>query len=403
MINQEKIQEWIRTFLNHIHDETLEVHVKVQEGYKFASVDNFQKHFNLEDADFAGMLERSILNNNLAVGARFWPRKMLLIYAQEYSEETRNALRVLFDETKDVYSRINDVDGMLSKINDARNQKLGETANSFIGVRFLSLLLGYRYPEKYNPLKPSEWKFFAKFIDTDFAMPMHTTFGDQYKIYEPYIESLRIAIKDREDIKEVREALTRGLSFADNESRWIAQDIIYVTARVLSGTRKDDDEVSKTELISIGQEELLDESSINDLVEENTGFVPLEKHLEEYVMKNWDLVDFGEKLTLYREDDGTPGQQYVTDVGIIDILAKDAQGNFVVIELKRAESKYHVVGQILNYMQWVQENLATEKEKVRGMIVVGKADATLKSALKQVADKVILKEYRVKMTFIDPK
>ena len=119
-------------------------------------------------------------------------------------------------------------------------------------------------------------------------------------------------------------------------------------------------------------------------------------------MKNWDIVDFGEKLTLYREDDGTPGQQYVTDVGIIDILAKDTKGNFVIIELKRAETKYHVIGQILNYITWVEENLALKNEKVRGIIVVGKADKTLKSALKQVGDKVALKEYRIKMTFIDP-
>ena len=83
-------------------------------------------------------------------------------------------------------------------------------------------------------------------------------------------------------------------------------------------------------------------------------------------------------------------------------MAKDEKGNFVVIELKRAESRYHVLGQILNYMSWVEENLATNGEKVRGMIVVGRADKTLKYALKQVADKVILKEYRIKMTLIDP-
>jgi RecB family endonuclease NucS len=124
--------------------------------------------------------------------------------------------------------------------------------------------------------------------------------------------------------------------------------------------------------------------------------------VEEYLVRKWDTIDFGEKLELYRDEDGTPGQQYTTEVGIIDILAKDSKGDFVVIELKRAESGYKVVGQVLNYMGWVQDKLATHGQKVRGMIIVGRADNTLKSALKLVADKVKIREYRVKMDFIDP-
>jgi RecB family endonuclease NucS len=82
-------------------------------------------------------------------------------------------------------------------------------------------------------------------------------------------------------------------------------------------------------------------------------------------------------------------------------LAKDTEGNFVVTELKCAESKYHVSGQNLNYMTWVKENLASEGERVRGIIVVGRADKTLRSAVRQVEDRVLLKEYRIKMTFTD--
>jgi RecB family endonuclease NucS len=402
MINQEKIKEWVRTYLKHIQEVSVDVHVSKEEGYKFASIDNFQKYFNLEDPDLLGMLEKSIINNNLVVGAQYWPRKMLLLYAQDYPEETRSALRNLFDESKEIYTRITETDKIFSHINEIRSAKLEATANTYIGLRFLSLLLGFRFPNKYNALKPSEWKFFTRFIDPDFLIPIHTTAGEQYRFYEPYIEALRIYIKDREEIQSIKKLITKGLSFDDSESHWMTQDIIYVTARVLAEERSE----QKTETVAATQENDEEASSIEDIIsteENDTGFMPLEKHLEEYIMKNWDIVDFGEKLSLYREDDGTPGQQYMTDVGIIDILAKDAQGNFVVIELKRAESKYHVLGQVLNYMTWVQKNLALNNEKVRGMIVVGKADNTLKSAIEQVSDKVILKEYRIKMTFADVK
>ena len=326
---------------------------------------------------------------------------MLLLYAQDYPKETRLALQNLFDETKEIYTRITETGKAFDNINEIRNAKLKTSANTYIGLRFLSLLLGFRFPDKYNALKPAEWKFFTRFIDPKFLIPIHTSAGEQYRFYEPYIEALRAYLKDREDIKAIREALTRGLSFDDLELRWITQDVIYVTAHLLSSERSNQEEEKETKNIEENDEDVSITGEL-DSVEDNTGFVPLEKHLEDYIMKNWDIVDFGEKLTLYREDDGTPGQQYVTDVGIIDILAKDTKGNFVIIELKRAETKYHVIGQILNYITWVEENLALKNEKVRGIIVVGKADKTLKSALKQVGDKVALKEYRIKMTFIDP-
>lgn len=400
-LREDKIQEWVRAFLENVQEVSLEMHVKKDEGYKFAAVENFQKNFNIEEPDLVGMLDRAIVNNNLVTGSQYWPRKMLLLFAQDYPQETRSALRDLFDESKDVYVRLSNAVDALNKVNDARNAKLSETANSYIGLRFLSLLLGFKFPQTCNALKPSEWKFFSRFIDPDFAIPKHTSAGEQYRAYEEYIEALRKNLMERNEIKVIKDALTKGLDFQDEGYRWITQDVIYVTARVLADKRTDEKTPPTT--TERANDADLESEIIESETEENTGFVPLEKHLEEYIMKNWDLVDFGESLSLYRDDEGTPGQQYVTEVGIIDILAKDTKGNFVVIELKRAESKYHVVGQVLNYMTWVEDNLATNNEKVRGLIVVGRADNTLKSALRQVKDKVALKEYRVKMTFMDPK
>jgi len=400
MINQEKIKEWVREYLKHIQEITLDVHVTRDEGYKFLSINNFQKHFNIEELDLSGMLDRAILNNNLVVGAMYFPKKMLLIYAQDYTEETRLALRDLFDESKDVYVRMTEAKEAFDNISKIRNIRLEETSNSYIGLRFLSLLLGYRFPEKYNALKPAEWKFFAKFLDSDFSIPNRTPVGEQYRIYNLCIEALRNHLKDRKEMEPIREALTQGLPFNDAELHWVTQGVIYVTAKLLAGEKS---EQKAEPIVSSPENEEEVSTTSGVLVEDyNTGFMPLEKHLEEYIMKNWDIIDFGEELTVYRDEDGTPAQQYVTDVGIVDILAKDTKGNFVVLELKRAESKYAVVGQILNYMSWVEENLASDKEKVRGIIIVGKADNTLKYALRQVQDKVILKEYRIKMTFSNP-
>jgi len=398
MIDQEKIQEWVREYLKYIQDISINEHVNSIEGYKFKLIDNFQKYFDLKDPDLFGMLEKSIEKSNLVVGAQYWPRNMLLEYAQNFPKETKIALENFLNEKKDVYIRLTEAVKDFDCINEKLRKKTKGNQNTYIGLRFLTVLLSYKYPEKYNAIKPNEWKFFARFINADFLIPKHTSVGEQYRFYEKYIEELRLYVKNREDIKKIKEVFTRGLSFDDSESHWITQDIIYITANLLS-RKKSEQAENKEQSIEKECSLFTDFSDTED----NTGFVPLEKHLEEYIIKNWDIIDFGKKLFIYSDDDGTLGQQYITDVGVIDILAKDAEGNFVVMELKRAETKYHVVGQILNYITWVEENLASNKQKVLGMIVVGRADKTLKSAIKQVSNKVFLKEYRVKMTFNDPK
>jgi len=92
MIPKARIQEWVNLYLDHIKEITPEIHVRDEEGYKFKSVDNFQQNFNLDARDLAVMLDKAIENNNLTVGNMHFPRKMLLIFAQERPEETRETL-----------------------------------------------------------------------------------------------------------------------------------------------------------------------------------------------------------------------------------------------------------------------------------------------------------------------
>jgi len=394
---QEKIAEWYQLYLQHVRDVSLETHVKNEEKYKFEAVQNFQSKFDINATDLAGNIEESIINNNLAIGAMYFPRKMLIAYAQDFPEDTRNALKNLFDESKDVASRLNEAEQDFLAINEMRNSQLGHASHhTYMGLRFLSLLLGFRYPEKYNPLKPAEWKVFARFVNPDFSIPQRTPPGKQYEMYAEYIELLRDYIKSRKEADEIRKKMVEGLEFQDEEFRWMAQNIIFVTSHKVANTRAKEAQVDERQDIIADEDDREKTENINS-EEYGTGFMPLEQHLEEYMVKNWDNIDFGLDLSIYIEDDGTPGQQYATDVGVIDILAKDKNGNFIVIELKRAEYGFKVVGQILNYIGWVKKNLASEGQKVYGLIIVGKANKTLLSAVEPVSDLVFVKEYRIKM------
>jgi restriction system protein len=96
------------------------------------------------------------------------------------------------------------------------------------------------------------------------------------------------------------------------------------------------------------------------------------------------------------EEDGDIAQEYQTPIGRIDILAKDRENtDWVVIELKRGRSSDVVVGQLLRYMGWVQENLAGEGEAVKGVVIAGDVDDRLQYALKPLIDKVTLLTYTV--------
>ena len=83
----------------------------------------------------------------------------------------------------------------------------------------------------------------------------------------------------------------------------------------------------------------------------------MEAQLEDFLIHNWDETDLGKTYDLIYEDE-LISQQYKTDIGRIDILARNkATGSHVVVELKRNQTSDDTVGQILRYMGWVEEKL----------------------------------------------
>ncbi len=121
----------------------------------------------------------------------------------------------------------------------------------------------------------------------------------------------------------------------------------------------------------------------------------LERYLEDFIVSNFSKI-FGNKLTIYESEEGN-GQQYTTDVGNIDILARETKSNaYVVIELKKGRESDKVVGQILRYMGWIKENLATEGESVKGIIICKGKDDKLEYSLKAIPGiDIELKLYKI--------
>jgi len=121
----------------------------------------------------------------------------------------------------------------------------------------------------------------------------------------------------------------------------------------------------------------------------------LEAHLEDFLVENWEKLDLGKKYNILEEDGDLVGQQYITPVGRMDILCKSKdEKEILVLELKKGRSSDAVVGQTLRYIGWLEENMAHNGEKIKGLIILGENDDRLKYSLKTVPN-VDLMTYKV--------
>ena len=136
--------------------------------------------------------------------------------------------------------------------------------------------------------------------------------------------------------------------------------------------------------------------STDETIEDPAAFA-MEKHLEDFLVNNWTGTDLSNDFDIYEEDGDKVGQQFPTDTGPIDILAisKDRK-TLLVIELKKGRANDVVVGQLLRYMGFVQDELAESDQTVRGVVIALEEDPRLKRALAMVPS---IEFYRYQVSF----
>lgn len=123
----------------------------------------------------------------------------------------------------------------------------------------------------------------------------------------------------------------------------------------------------------------------------------MEKHLEDFLVKNWAQTDLGRDYDIFAEDGELVGQQYPTDTGPMDVLAiKKDKSELLVVELKRGRASDVVVGQVLRYMGFVKEELAEPAQAVRGVVIALEDDIRIRRALAMTP---MIDFYRYQMTF----
>jgi hypothetical protein len=161
-----------------------------------------------------------------------------------------------------------------------------------------------------------------------------------------------------------------------------------------------DDWVSGQVEESGGIEKPTERPVVDPKSEEDLALFYMEKHLEDFLIENWERTELGSKYELIEEDGVIISQQYKTGIGFIDILAKEkTTGDYVVIELKKNQTSDDTVGQISRYMGWIGDKLA-EGNNVKGIIIAAKYDQRLYYALK-VVNNIEVYLYRVDFQLIE--
>ena len=136
--------------------------------------------------------------------------------------------------------------------------------------------------------------------------------------------------------------------------------------------------------------------STDKTIEDPTEFA-LEKHLEDFLVKNWKNTSLGKEYDIYELDGVSVGQQFPSDTGPLDILAISKDRNtFLVVELKKGRVSDNVVGQIQRYMGYVKEDLAESYQHVKGIIIGSEDDIRIRRALSVTTN---IEFYKYKVNF----
>lgn len=136
------------------------------EKYKWEAVKFFQDNWNVNAADFAEMLTRSLSKTyNLLASMNNFPAKMIEVFAKTAPEEVRAMYIALFDESKDVVSRIIEFKDKASVLLEKHGNGAGQ---HYQYENAVSTYLWLRYPDKYYIYKYSEVKVVADELESEY-------------------------------------------------------------------------------------------------------------------------------------------------------------------------------------------------------------------------------------------
>lgn len=198
------------------------------EKYKWEAVKWFQNNWDVNASDFADMLTRSLSKtNNLLASAKNFPAAMIQNFAKAAPEEVRGMFIDLFDESKEVFERIESFKmksaTLLEEYGNGAKQHY-QYENS------ISTYLWLRYPDKYYIYKFSEIKAVVNKLKSNYSFRRGAYADNIRNFFKLYNEICADLKQDEELIELLKSQLTESC-YPDPELRTLTIDVGFYISR----------------------------------------------------------------------------------------------------------------------------------------------------------------------------
>lgn len=199
-----------------------------KEKYKWEAVKWFQDNWDVNATDFAEMLNRSLdKTSNLLASVNNYPKLMIVRFAKAAPEEVRTMFIALFDESKDVFERIDAFKTQSSILLEKYGNK---GAQHYQNENSISTYLWLRYPDKYYIYKYGEVKTVASELGLDYKFKKGA-YAENIRNSIKFYNEISLALKkDTELVKLFHSQLT-DTCYPDPELKTLTIDVGFYISR----------------------------------------------------------------------------------------------------------------------------------------------------------------------------
>lgn len=223
MINNERLSQIEEAYVKYLPD------FFVGEKYKWIAVRHFQKNWNIEAADFAGMLDQALGKTfNLLASGYYYARSMIVEFAQADPEGVRELFRMLYDESRELAER---VEKFVAYVED-RKQNHNEEGwkNHFQDMRSISVYLWLRYPDKYYIYKYGEIRPAAEELESDFLPKKFGSVENLIGCFK-FCDEIRTQISRNDAITSTFKGLVTEDCYPDPQYHTLTMDVVFYISR----------------------------------------------------------------------------------------------------------------------------------------------------------------------------
>ncbi|MCB5543041.1 AAA family ATPase [Anaerostipes hadrus] len=198
------------------------------EKYKWEAVQCFQENWDINSADFAQMLKKSLDQvGNLLASANNFPAKMIIGFAEAAPEEVRSMYMELYDESKDLCERIAN---FKNKSNTLLERYTNGAAQHYQYENAIMAYLWLRYPDKYYIYKFSEVKAVSSELESDYRFKKGA-YVDNIRNFMALYDEICAELQQDDELSNLLNSQITSSCYADPELRTLTIDVVFFIFR----------------------------------------------------------------------------------------------------------------------------------------------------------------------------